>query len=68
MHKASPVISTSPLFRAINFLYSTVYEMGDMRLFSELAHNLKLLNFTNHFIRERENPPSVLQNKHEVAT
>lgn len=29
-----------------------VYEMVDMRLFSELAHNLKSLNFTNHFIRE----------------
>lgn len=35
------VISTSPLFSAINFLYTTVYEMVDMRLFSELAHNLK---------------------------
>lgn len=42
--------------------------MVDMRLFSELAHNLKWLNFTNHFIRVRENPPSGLQNKHEAAT
>lgn len=35
------VISTSPLFRAINFLYTTVYEIVDMRLFSKLAHNFK---------------------------
>lgn len=47
MHVAFSVISTFALFRASNFLDTTVYEICPFN--EESESNLKCLNITNHY-------------------